>query len=80
MKTTLKMPKVGDAANAAVIVGISVAPGAMVRDGQTLMEVETDKATVEVPSPVAGTVTEVLISVGDEVPTGAPTFVIEVRP
>ena len=41
------------------------------------MLVETDKANVEVPSPLAGTVVEVMVMVGDEVATGAPTFTIE---
>ena len=41
------------------------------------MLVETDKASVELPSPMAGTVVEVMIAAGEEVATGAPTFTIE---
>jgi pyruvate/2-oxoglutarate dehydrogenase complex dihydrolipoamide acyltransferase (E2) component len=77
MRSTLKMPKVGDAANEVVVVEIGVRPGDRVEAGQTLFTVETDKTTVEVPSPAAGTVREVLIRVDDELRTGAPTIVLE---
>jgi pyruvate/2-oxoglutarate dehydrogenase complex dihydrolipoamide acyltransferase (E2) component len=41
--------------------------------------VETDKAQVEVPSPVDATVSQVLIAVDDEVKTGAPTIVLDIK-
>ena len=78
MRSTLKMPKVGDAADSAVVIEICVAPGDRVAAGDTLYTVETDKTTVDVPAPAAGTVREVLMRVGDELPTGAPTLVLEV--
>lgn len=77
MRSTLKMPKVGDAVDEVVISEIHVEKGAAVAEGQTLFVVETDKTTVEVPSPAAGTIAEILISVGDDVKTGAPTIVLE---
>jgi len=42
-----------------------------------LMEVETDKANVEVPSPVAGTIVELLFADGDEIKTGDPIATCE---
>lgn len=78
MRTTLKMPKVGDAVDEVVIAEVSVAVGATVAEGQILFVVETDKAQIEVPAPFAGTVREVLIKSGDDVKTGAPTLVLEV--
>jgi pyruvate dehydrogenase E2 component (dihydrolipoamide acetyltransferase) len=78
MRTTLKMPKVGDAVDEVVIAEISVAVGTTVAEGQILFVVETDKAQIEVPAPFAGTVREVLINAGDDVKTGAPTLVLEV--
>ncbi len=78
MRSTLKMPKVGDAADAAVVVSIAVASGVRVALGDTLYTVETDKATVDVPSPAAGLVQEILMRVGDELMIGAPTLVLEV--
>lgn len=77
MRSTLKMPKVGDAVDEVVIAEIQVAKGARVTEGQILFVVETDKTTVEVPSPAAGTIAEILIQVGDDVKTGAPTIVLE---
>lgn len=78
MRSTLKMPKVGDAVDEVVISEIQVEVGASVAEGQTLFVVETDKTQVEVPAPFAGTVAEILIAKGDDVRTGAPTMVIEV--
>ena len=78
MRSTLKMPKVGDAANEVVIVEILVKVGDTVREGQNLFLVETDKAQIEVPAPFGGTVREVLVKVNDEVATGTPTLVLEV--
>jgi pyruvate/2-oxoglutarate dehydrogenase complex dihydrolipoamide acyltransferase (E2) component len=72
------MPKVGDAIDEVVINAIQVEIGAKVGEGQTLFVVETDKTQVEVPAPFAGTVAEILIKVGDDVRTGAPTLVLEV--
>jgi pyruvate/2-oxoglutarate dehydrogenase complex dihydrolipoamide acyltransferase (E2) component len=78
MRSTLKMPKVGDAVDEVVISEIQASIGAKVTEGQTLFTVETDKTQVEVPAPFAGTVVEILIAVGDDVRTGAPTLVLEV--
>jgi pyruvate dehydrogenase E2 component (dihydrolipoamide acetyltransferase) len=77
MRSTLKMPKVGDAVEEVVITEIVVATGSSVIEGQVLYVVETDKTQVEVPAPFAGTVREILIKTGDEVKTGAPTIVLE---
>jgi len=78
MRSTLKMPKVGDAVDEVVISEIQAQLGAAVTEGQTLFVVETDKTQVEVPAPFAGTVVEIKIAVGDDVRTGAPTMVLEV--
>ena len=78
MRSTLKMPKLGDAADEVVIVEILVAVGDKITEEQSLLVVETDKTTLEVPAPFAGTVIEIFVSAGDEVATGAPTLAIEV--
>jgi pyruvate/2-oxoglutarate dehydrogenase complex dihydrolipoamide acyltransferase (E2) component len=79
MLSTLKMPKVGDAVDEVVISQIKVQRGATVGKGDVLFVVETDKAQVEVPAPAGGIVTNVLIAVGDEVKTGAPTIVLDIK-
>ena len=78
MRTTLKMPKVGDAVDEVVIMEILVKTGDPIAEGQALFVAETDKTQVEVPSPFAGTVVEIRIATGDEVKTGAPTMTLEV--
>jgi pyruvate/2-oxoglutarate dehydrogenase complex dihydrolipoamide acyltransferase (E2) component len=77
MLSTLKMPKVGDAVDEVVVKEIKVKPGARVSKGDMLFVVETDKAQVEVPAPAAGVISNILIAVGDDVKTGAPTMVLD---
>ena len=79
MLTTLKMPKVGDAVDEVVIKEIKVERGASVSKEDTLFIVETDKAQVEIPAPAAGVISDVLIAVGDDVKTGAPTIVLDIK-
>ena len=78
MRSTLKMPKVGDAVDEVVINAIQATIGATVKEGDTLFVVETDKTQVDIPAPFGGTVVSILINVGDDVKTGAPTVVLEV--
>ena len=47
-------------------------PGEHVAEGETLMEVHTDKVNAEIPSPVSGQVAELLLKVGDPVKPGQP--------
>ncbi len=51
-----------------------IAPGAAVSEGQAVMELETDKAVVEVPSSVSGTVKEILVKEGDKIKVGQVIF------
>lgn len=78
MRSTLKMPKVGDAADEVEITEIAAQIGGKIVEGETILVVETDKTQVEVPSPATGTIIDILIAVGDDVKTGAPILVIEV--
>jgi|694.fasta_scaffold26710_6 pyruvate/2-oxoglutarate dehydrogenase complex dihydrolipoamide acyltransferase (E2) component len=78
MRSTLKMPKVGDAVDEVVINEIQARVGLGVKEGDTLFVVETDKTTVDVPAPFDGTVVSIFVNVGDSVKTGAPTLVLEV--
>ena len=71
------LPEIGEGVYEAELVGWLVQPGAAVKRGQALMEVMTDKATMEVPAPFAGTVTELRVQQGTQVETGAILAVIE---
>ncbi|MFC0529307.1 biotin/lipoyl-containing protein [Phytohabitans kaempferiae] len=77
MKVTVKLPRVADTVDEVVIVEWDVSVGATVAVGDTLVRVETDKAVVEVPSPVAGVVSELLVTADDDVTTGQPIAVIQ---
>lgn len=77
MKMTVKMPRAADTVDEFVVSEWLVELGASVAAGDPIMKVETDKALVEIPSPVAGTLLEQLVSLDDEVSTGDPIAVIE---
>src|SRR5271156_6239065 len=54
-----------------------IAPGATVSAGQSVMELETDKAVVEVPSSVTGTVQEIRVKEGQKIKVGQVIFTVE---
>jgi 2-oxoisovalerate dehydrogenase E2 component (dihydrolipoyl transacylase) len=73
-----KMPDVGEGLTEADILRWDVKPGDTVTVNQTLVEVETAKAAVELPSPYAGVVAELHAAEGDTVDVGAPIITIDV--
>ena len=77
MKTSVKMPRVADTVDEVVISEWLIEVGTAVAVGDVLMRVETDKAMVDVPSPVAGVLTAQLVAVDDEVVTGTPIAQLE---
>ena len=72
----IRVPDLGDFKNVE-IVEVVVRPGEQVRAEQTLITLETDKAAMEVPSPVAGTVLELKVAQGGRVSTGDLIAVLE---
>ena len=62
-----RLPELGEGIESGQVIEVLVAPGDRVSLEQPLLEVETDKAAVEIPSPTDGTVTDVLVSAGDTV-------------
>ncbi len=75
--TTVPVPDIGDFEDVPVI-EVLVAVGDTVAAEDSLVVLESDKATMEVPSPSAGTVKEVLVAVGDKVKEGVPLVTLEV--
>ncbi|MCG8465829.1 MAG: dihydrolipoyl dehydrogenase, partial [Xanthomonadales bacterium] len=65
----IKVPDIGDV-DAVDVIEVLVAPGDTVEEETPLLTLETDKATMEVPSPAAGVVDAVHVSVGDKVSEG----------
>ena len=70
MATEVRLPELGEGVERADVVRVLVAPGDTVAVDQPLLEIETDRATVEVPSPVAGTVAAVAVEAGASLAVG----------
>ena len=73
-----RLPDVGEGLTEAEILGWSVAVGDTVKVNQVLVEIETAKAAVELPSPFAGKVSALLVEAGQTVDVGVPIIEIEV--
>jgi len=72
-----KLPELGENIEQGDLVRLMVAPGATVSNGQSVMELETDKAVVEVPSSVSGTVQEIRVKEGDKIKVGQVIFTVD---
>jgi pyruvate dehydrogenase E2 component (dihydrolipoamide acetyltransferase) len=72
----VKVPNIGDYEDVPVI-EVHVKPGEAVKAEQALLTLESDKATMDVPSPSAGTVKDVRIQVGDRVKEGTVVLVLD---
>jgi pyruvate dehydrogenase E2 component (dihydrolipoamide acetyltransferase) len=77
MAIEIQLPELGEGVEGGEVVDVKVAPGAEVNEGQALLEVEAEKSTVEIPSPMASRITKVLVRKGDKVTTGQPLFLVE---
>jgi len=77
MATELKLPELGENIESADVVTVLVKAGDNIEKDQGLIEIETDKATVEVPSDTKGKIKEVLVKAGDKVKVGQPIVVFE---
>ncbi len=75
VQQTIELPDIGDYKDVPVV-EIMIKPGDEVAVDQPLMALESDKATIEVPSPVAGKVVELLVEVGQKVSKGVPVVTI----
>jgi len=75
-----RLPDAGEGLTEAEIVSWSVAVGDTVAVNQALVEIETAKSIVELPSPFAGVVTELLVEPGVTVEVGTPIIVIDIDP
>jgi len=75
--TEFKLPELGENIDQGDLVRLLVSLGASVTEGQPVMELETDKAVVEVPSSVSGTVNEIRVKEGQKVKVGQVIFTVE---
>jgi pyruvate dehydrogenase E2 component (dihydrolipoamide acetyltransferase) len=65
--TEIKLPELGENLDGGEVLDVKVAVGDTVETGQTLMEIEAEKSTVEVPAPMAGRLRKLLVKKGDYV-------------
>jgi len=70
MATEFKLPELGENIESADIVNVLVKAGDTIEKEQSIIEIETDKATIEVPSNISGKITEVLVKQGESVKVG----------
>jgi len=75
--TEFKLPELGENIEQGDLVRLMIAPGADIKEGQPVMELETDKAVIEVPSSVSGTVREIRVKEGDKLKVGQVIFTVE---
>lgn len=73
----IKLPELGENIAQGTVSKILVKAGDSVKKGQNILELETDKAVLEVPSPQEGLVKEILIKAGQSVKVGQPVFVFD---
>lgn len=74
---TFHLPDVGEGLTEAELVEWRVKPGDQIDVNDTIADIETAKSVVELPSPFAGTVDELLVSQGDTVDVGAPILTVQ---
>jgi pyruvate dehydrogenase E2 component (dihydrolipoamide acetyltransferase) len=70
MARSFRLPDLGEGIHEGEVLAIIVSVGDEVKEGDPILEVETDKAAVEIPSPYTGTVREILIKEGDIINVG----------
>jgi pyruvate dehydrogenase E2 component (dihydrolipoamide acetyltransferase) len=77
MPTEFKIPELGENITSGDVVRLLVKPGDTLTQDQPVLELETDKATIEVPSSISGTVKEIRVKPGDKVKVGQVVLVAD---
>lgn len=77
MAQEIRVPEVSDGVTHGTVVALAVAVGEKVAADQTLLELETDKAVVAIPSPLSGTIIEIKVVEGQKIPIGAVIMLAE---
>ena len=77
MAVEIQMPAMGESVTEGTVLEWHVSEGDSVSEGDTVVEVSTDKVDAEVPAPMDGVITKLVAAVDDEVPVGAPLAEME---
>jgi 2-oxoglutarate decarboxylase len=73
----IQMPEMGESVTEGIVLEWHVAEGDFVNEGDTVVEISTDKVDAEVPAPADGVITKLVAAVDEEVPVGAPLAEME---
>src|SRR4051794_7080907 len=76
-KVQLLMPEMGESVTEGTVLEWHVSEGDSVEEGDTMVEVSTDKVDAEVPAPASGTVTKILVQPDEEIEVGKPMAEID---
>src|SRR3712207_3854742 len=76
MAMEFMLPDLGENVASGTVAEILVSVGDRIEEGQTVLELETDKAILPVPSTVTGTVQEIAVKIGDKIAVGQKVFVM----
>ena len=76
MASAFKLPDLGEGLTEGEVARWLVSEGQTIAEDDPLVEIQTDKATVEIPSPYAGTVLKIVVAEGEMAPVGAVLVVI----
>ncbi len=77
MPTEFKLPDLGENIEAGEVINVLVSVGDSLEEDQPVIELETDKAVIEVPSSVRGTIAEIMVSEGDTAAVGQVILTVE---
>ena len=76
MFRSFKLPDLGEGIHEREVLAVLVEVGQEIKEGDIILEIETDKAAVEIPSPFDGRVLEIMVAPGDVVNVGDAVFLI----
>ncbi len=79
MATELKLPNLGENVSSGNVVRVLVSEGDVISEQQPIVEIETDKAAIEVPAPQGGSVVKIHVKQGDVVKVGDPVISIDAK-
>ena len=78
MKQEIKLPEIADNVVSGFLSRILVKVGDVIAKDQSIIEIETDKAATDIPSPLGGKIVDIKVNAGDEVRVGQVIMVLEV--
>jgi len=73
----IKLPRLGEGAESGTVVSVYVKPGDQVKEGQTIVELENEKAVAPIPSSASGRVSKLYVKEGDKLSVGQPILALE---